>query len=132
MKVYALITPDDVRTSISNCFYQYRNLRGNHIGTIKSWIISRTDIVNDFQCFKLLLCHCDQVVAILTLEHMQTLLHTMKRCVYYCLNYKLIQRDRPSGERSGSWGVQQNIVKFFADDVEGELMLISQARSRLD
>ena len=106
MKVYALITPDDVRTNITQCFWDYRQLRADCVGKIKSWIISRNDIVNHFQCFKMLLCHCDQVVATFSLQKMTELLGVMLRCVYWCLNYKLIQRHRESGKRSGGWNVQ--------------------------
>ena len=103
MKVYALITPDDVRTNITQCFWDYRQLRAECVGKIRSWIISRNDIVNHFQYFKMLLCHCDQVVAVFSLQKMNNLLGVMLRSVYWCLNYKLIQRHREPGNRSGGW-----------------------------
>ena len=103
MNTFALITPDDVRTRISQCFHcPLSEYKIPDLNMIKHWIITRTSEVNEFHCFLLIQIFCQNFLNHFKREEMYNLLWTMTELVSDCLNYKMVRRSRPpSGRRTG-------------------------------
>ena len=130
MKTYALITPDDVRSYISTCFYQHKELRQAYCNTIKQWIISRTNDVTLYHCFTIIETFCSDILPTLSQSEMNVLLSRMKGSVHDCLNYKLLPRTSNPGRRIG-WNADYNYKIKVHDNVKDPIITRSAKKTSI-
>ena len=118
MNTFALITPDDVRTRLSQCFHgPLSNYKIPDLNMIKHWIITRTSEVNEFHCFVLIQIFCQNVLNHFKQGEMYNLLWTMTELVSDCLNYRMVRRNRPPSGRRTGWSAPYNLI-MYSDEEE--------------